>query len=80
MRIMNQILWNDKGYLKSVFAFFISFSHHTRKSSDPLIKSEPVITKDAANDDDGEEADGEEKQKKDDKGKPLFHIKRGFIY
>ena len=49
-----------------VCVFHIIF-YHTRKASDPLIKSEPVISKDTANDD--EEADGEEKQKKDDKGK-----------
>ena len=54
--------------------------HHTRKASDPLIKSEPVISKDTANDDEGEEADGGEKQKKDDKGKFSFHIERGFKY
>ena len=45
--------------------------HHTRKASDPLIKSEPVISKDTANDDEGEEGDGEEKPKKDDKGEFL---------
>ena len=58
-----------------VFHFIL---YHTRKASDPLIKSEPVISKDTANDD--EEADGEEKQKKDDKGKFSFHIERGFRY
>ena len=66
--------------LKTGVCVFHFILYHPRKATDPLIKSEPVISKDTANDDEGEDADGEEKQKKDDKGKYLFHIKRGFSY
>ena len=66
--------------LKTRICVFHIILYHTRKASDPLIKSEPVISKDTANGDEGEDADGEEKQKKDDKGTFSFHIKRGFSY
>ena len=66
--------------LKTGVCVFHFILYHTRKTTDPLIKSEPVISKDTANDDEGEEGDGEEKPKKDDKGGFLYHIKRRFRY
>ena len=44
--------------------------YHSRKPSEPLIKSEPVIFKDTGNDDDeGDEAENEKKKDKEGNGK-----------
>ena len=62
--------------------------YHSRKPSEPLIKSEPVIFKDTGNDDEGDEAEDEKKKDKEGNGKRnsyyegveiLSNIKRSYF-
>ena len=54
-------------------------TYHSRKPSEPLIKSEPMIAKDTGIDDEGDEAEDEKKKDKEGMVKEI-HIMKALKY